>query len=70
MCKRDLRQGGGIGTVRSQVRLIHAWPETLLVFQILMYQFPGIVMVDANSIQVIKREFYALLQKDVRSRLF
>lgn len=35
-----------------------------------MYQFPGIVMVDTNSIQVIKREFYALLQKDVRSRLF
>lgn len=56
--------------MRSQVRLIHAWPETLLVFHISMYQFPGIAMVDTNSIQVIKREFYALLQKDVRSRLF
>ena len=27
-------------------------------------------MIDTNSIQVIKREFFALLQKDVRSRLF
>ncbi len=27
-------------------------------------------MVDTNSIQVIKREFFALLQKDVRSLLY